>query len=74
MDFPIPNVTYANEIYTDLPAIERHYLIIRDAMMVGDKHTVGNRQLRLLHAGLEIPITLTQCNKLLEKYDVTKTS
>ena len=65
-DFPIPNLKYAHDIYP--PTAERHYLTIRDAMIANDKHTVGNRQLRLLHAGLEIPINLEQCNKILEKY------
>ena len=43
-------------------------MVIRDAMQADDKHTIGNRQLRLLNAGFEIPITLQQCNRLLEKY------
>ena len=68
--FRIPDVRLVHEIYS--ATAERHYLVIRDAMMDNDSHTVGNRQVRLLHAGLEIPITLEQCNKLLEKYHVTK--
>ena len=66
--FPIPDVTKARELYPELPAIQRHYLIIRDAMAKDDKYTVGNRQLRLLNGGFEIPISIEQCNKLLEKY------
>ena len=72
--FNVPNVKYAQEIYSIPPAVERHYLMIRDAMQRNDKHTVGNRQLRLLHAGFEIPVTLEQCNRLLEKCDVTASS
>ncbi len=70
--FRIPNVKYQQDVYPQTAL--RHYLVIRDAMLANDKHTVGNRQLRLLHAGLEIPITVEQCNKYLRKYDVTKTS
>ena len=63
--FPIPRADSFNE-----PAgIERKYLMIRDAMLDGDLKTVGNHQLRLLKAGLEIPITLTDVNNILEKYD-----
>jgi len=68
-DFPIPKLRHVQDIYP--PMAERHYLTIRDAMLENDKHTVGNRQLRLLHAGLEIPINLKQCNRILEKYNVT---
>ena len=67
--FSIPNVKYEREIYPQVA--ERHYLVIRHAMLADDKYTVGNRQLRLLHAGLEIPITIEQCDELLRKYDVT---
>ena len=42
--------------------------VIREAMKSGDRRTIGDRQLRLLKAGQEIPVTLQQCNKLLEKY------
>ncbi len=66
--FPIPEVSTASEFYPEPSAVHRHYLVIRDAMEADDKYTVGNRQLRLLNAGLEIPITLQHCNRLLEKY------
>ena len=66
--FPVPDTRRAEETYNEPPAVQRHYLVIRDAMMEKDAVTVGNRQLRLLRSGFEIPITLKQCNKLLEKY------
>jgi len=73
--FPVPDVRRLEERYIEPPAVRRHYLYIRDAMRNEDKHTVGNRQARLLKAGFEIPITLKQCEKLLEKYeDASETS
>ncbi len=66
--FEVPDVSRANEFYREPPAIQRHYMVIRDAMMADDRITVGNRQMRLLRSGFEIPITLKQCNKLLRKY------
>jgi len=69
--FRIPDVERTKEIYRDQPAIHRHYLIIKRAMEQNDGFTVGNRQLRLLHAGVEIPITLEQVNRLLERYHAT---
>ena len=68
MMYKIPDASRADETYTEPPAIQRHYLVLRDAMMAEDLETIGNRQLRLLGGGFEIPITLEQCNKLLEKY------
>ena len=66
--FDIPEVTKAGEFYPEPSSVHRHYMVIRDAMKADDKHAVGNRQLRLLNGGFEIPITLKQCNRLLEKY------
>lgn len=66
--FELPDVTHADELYAEQPAIQRHYLLLRDAMRVGDEHTVGDRQLRLLKGGVEIPITVEQCDRLLSKY------
>ena len=66
--YDVPEVSRAGEFYPEPSAVHRHYLVIRDAMQADDKHTVGNRQLRLLNAGFEIPVTLQQCNRLLEKY------
>jgi hypothetical protein len=66
--FQMPDIRLISELYPDPSAIHRHYLVIRDAMRADDKHKVGNRQLRLLNGGFEIPVTLEQCNKLLEKY------
>ena len=63
--FTIPNIDQSAEH----PAIQRHYALIREAMIAGEGLKVGNRQLRLLKAGIEIPITLKQCNRLLEKYE-----
>jgi len=68
MMYKIPDASRADELYLEPPAIQRHYLIIREAMKTGDLETIGNRQLRLLGGGFEIPITIEQCNKLLEKY------
>jgi len=69
--FPVPHIERAKEVYRDQPAIHRHYLVIKGAMERNDTHTVGNRQLRLLHAGAEIPITLEQVNRYLENYRAT---
>lgn len=69
--FDVPDVRRQNETYAEPAAIQRHYLVIRDAMLRKDMRTVGNRQLRLLRSGYEIPITLKQVEKLLEKYDAT---
>lgn len=66
--FQIPDASRAQEYYRESPAVQRHYLVIRDAMQANDAETVGNRQLRLLAAGHEIPITVKQCNRLLRKY------
>ena len=66
--YDIPEVSMASEFYPEPSAVHRHYLVIRDAMQADDRYTVGNRQLRLLNAGFEIPITLQHCNRLLEKY------
>ena len=66
--FNIPDAGRADELYSEPSAVQRHYLVIRDAMNAGDLSTVGNRQLRLLSGGFEIPISLEQCNRLLEKY------
>ena len=71
MRYEIPDITRSKDIYIEPPAIQRHYIAIRDAMLTEDRYTVGNRQLRLLNGGFEIPISLEQCNKLLRKYDVT---
>ena len=60
MEFKIP---VADQ--TELISPRRQYMIIRSAMESGDKITVGNRQLRLLHAGLEIPLTIQQCDRIL---------
>ena len=67
-NFPVPDVRLELELYPSTRAVQRHYMVIRDAMRTGDKRTVGDRQLRLLKAGKEIPVTLQQCNKLLEQY------
>jgi len=69
--FPVPHIERSKEVYRDQPAIHRHYLVIKGAMERGDTHMVGNRQLRLLHAGVEIPINLEQVNRYLEKYRAT---
>jgi len=69
--FPVPHIERAKEVYLEQPAVRRHYLVIKAAMEREDTHTVGNRQLRLLHAGVEIPITLEQVNKYLENYRAT---
>ncbi len=69
--FPVPHIERSKDVYRDQPAIQRHYLVIKRAMESNDAYTVGNRQLRLLHAGLEIPITLEQVNQYLEKYRAT---
>lgn len=66
--FGIPDTSRADEFYREPSAVHRHYLVIRKAMIADDRETVGNRQLRLLASGFEIPITLKQCNRLLEKY------
>ena len=66
--FLIPNSSRADEFYREPSAVQRHYLVISKAMKADDRETVGNRQLRLLASGFEIPITLKQCNRLLEKY------
>ena len=66
--FQIPDVTRASESYPEPSAVRRHYMVICDAMKAGDLYTVGNRQLRLLNGGFEIPVTLKQVTKLLEKY------
>jgi len=66
--FQVPDATRSSELYPEPSAVHRHYLVIRDAMKAGDHQTTGNRQLRLLNGGFEIPITLKQCNRLLEKY------
>ena len=62
MEFKMPV-----EDQTALISSRRHYMIIRSAMQSGDKITVGNRQLRLLHAGLEIPLTIEQCDRILSE-------
>jgi len=67
MEFRVPDTQYADETY-DKPSAHRHYLVLRDAMQAEDTKTVGNRQIRLLRAGFEIPITIDQCNRILEKY------
>ena len=67
--FRVPDVTRAQELYREPPAVQRHYMAIRDAMIAGDKQTVGNRQLRLLTSGSEIPVTLKQTERLLRKYE-----
>ncbi len=69
--FPVPHIERSKEVYRDQPAIHRHYLVIKAAMERNDTHVVGNRQLRLLHAGAEIPITLEQVNQYLENYRAT---
>ena len=66
--FQPPDASRQHEFYHDPPAVHRHYLVLRDAMKAGDHQTIGNRQLRLLNGGFEIPITLKQVNRLLEKY------
>ena len=66
--FELPDVTRADEFYREPAAVQRHYLVLRNAKEVGDRETIGNRQLRLLGGGFEVPITLSQCNRLLEKY------
>ena len=66
--FDVPDVRLALELYPSTRAVQRHYMVIREAMKSGDRRTIGDRQLRLLKAGQEIPVTLQQCNKLLEKY------
>ncbi len=65
--FPIPDVALDHQ--TVPPAVLRHLLAIRDAMERGDALEVGNRQRRLIKAGHEAPLNLTQCNELLRKYD-----
>ena len=66
--FEVPDITRVQEFYREPPAVQRHYMVIRDAMNAGDTYTVGDRQIRLLRAGFEIPITVKQCEKLLRKY------
>jgi len=66
--FQVPDVRRMNENAQEPPAVHRHYLVMRDAMLVNDRATVANRQLRLLEGGFEIPITIKQCNKLLKAY------
>ena len=66
--YEIPDVSRADEFYWKSSAVHRHYLVIRDAMKADDRYTIGNRQMRLLKAGREIPVTLQQCNNLLERY------
>ena len=73
--FHVPNVLRLDELYCEPPAVRRHYLVIAQAMRDKDNKRVGNRQARLLRSGFEIPTTLSQCEKLLEKYeDATETS
>ena len=60
--YHIPDV---RQPLVNMPA-RRHYLILRDAMIDNDLQTIGNRQLRLLKGGYEVPISLKQCNRLLE--------
>ena len=67
--FDMPDITRATEMYPNTCAVKRHYMVIREAMKSGDRRTVGNRQLRLLKAGFEIPVTLQHCCRLLEKYN-----
>ena len=66
--FDIPNTGQAHEYNTEPPAVQRHYILLHQAMLEHDKMTVGNRQLRLLGGGYEVPITAKQCKALLERY------
>jgi len=66
--FQPPDAGRQYEMYSEPSAIHRHYMVLRDAMKASDHRTIGNRQLRLLNGGFEIPITLKQVNRLLEKY------
>ena len=69
--YAVPDIARSSEFYREPPAVQRHYLVIREAMMADDRVTVGNRQIRLVTSGFEIPITLKQVNRLLRKYDAT---
>lgn len=69
--FEIPDVRRANERAPKPQAVKRHYLVMQKAMSEGDKRLVANHQLRLLRGGFEVPITLSQCEKLLERFDAT---
>jgi hypothetical protein len=66
--FKVPDVRRANEHAGVPAAVIRHYHVMRDAMKRDDVKTVANRQIRLLRGGAEIPLTLSQCDDMLEKY------
>ena len=50
------------------PLLARHYAAILYGMRHGDVALVGNRQLRLLKSGFEIPVTQAHCEEILRKY------
>lgn len=66
--FPTPPIKQAKAIP---PAVIRHLETIEAAMLEGDAQTVGNRQLRLLKLGIEVPTKLSHVKDMLEKYRAT---
>jgi hypothetical protein len=65
--FKIRNVKRADENEPQPACLERHYAVMLDAMKRDDRDTVANRQVRLLRGSFEVPLTVSQCAKLLEK-------
>ncbi len=63
-EFHIPN----RHTEYDRPMLARHYAAILTAMKCNDTNEIGNRQLRLLKSGFEVPITQQHCENILRKY------
>jgi len=62
--FPISDIRKTLDIVP--PAVRRHYMILLHAMVREDKYEIANRQRRLLNGGYEVPISIRQCERLLE--------
>lgn len=65
-EYAIPDVSVRHP-YTP-PAVRRHLLAIKAAMMRGDRVDVANRQMRLVKLGVGVPTKLSEVEQMLDKY------